>query len=178
MKRNNVLRSTQGFTLVELAIVLVIIGLIIAGVLKGRELIYSSKAKNVGLQMKSVESAAPLYREKNPAVPFATISTARLVSAGFLTGTGGPVNKYGGEVYISQSTTTTPLAIVSKGIPGDIAKMVDEQLDDGNPSTGSVRVYATVPFVAGVYPTGILQTTADLEANPTPQTDITMTFTY
>jgi prepilin-type N-terminal cleavage/methylation domain-containing protein len=41
------MKSRQaGFTLVEIAIVLVIIGLLLGGVLKGQELINSAKVKN------------------------------------------------------------------------------------------------------------------------------------
>lgn len=69
MKRNNVLRNTQGFTLVELAIVLVIIGLIVAGVLKGRELIGNSKIKNVVQQTKALEAAVHSYQNKYNALP-------------------------------------------------------------------------------------------------------------
>ena len=39
-----------GFTLVEIAIVLVIIGLLLGGVLKGQELINSAKVKNMASQ--------------------------------------------------------------------------------------------------------------------------------
>ncbi|MEC7577192.1 MAG: prepilin-type N-terminal cleavage/methylation domain-containing protein, partial [Pseudomonadota bacterium] len=37
------IRSEKGFTLVELAVVMIIIGLLIGGVLKGQELIKSAK---------------------------------------------------------------------------------------------------------------------------------------
>jgi len=46
MKRNR-FHSQSGFTLVEIAIVLVIIGLLLGGVLKGQELIENAKIKNV-----------------------------------------------------------------------------------------------------------------------------------
>ncbi len=46
MKRQ--MKSQQsGFTLVEIAIVLVIIGLLLGGILKGQELINSAKVKNL-----------------------------------------------------------------------------------------------------------------------------------
>ncbi len=40
-------KQQTGFTLIELAIVLVIIGLLLGGVLKGQELINSAKVKNM-----------------------------------------------------------------------------------------------------------------------------------
>ena len=44
------MRNKQsGFTLVEIAIVLVIIGLLLGGVLKGQELINSAKVKNLNV---------------------------------------------------------------------------------------------------------------------------------
>lgn len=183
MKRNNVLRSTQGFTLVELAIVLVIIGLIIAGVMKGRTLIDSSRAKNVAGQLMAVQGGAVTFHDRFPVVPFAVISTTHLANMGFVTGIGGTVNRYSGAVYIAQATTAapiTPLAIVSKNIPGDIAEMVDAQLDDGNPATGSVRAYPTTAFVPGTlaYPTGTVLNTSALTTDPAPIVDLVMTFSY
>lgn len=44
--KQSVLRNNKGFTLIELAIVLVIIGLILGSVLKGKDLINSAKQKN------------------------------------------------------------------------------------------------------------------------------------
>jgi prepilin-type N-terminal cleavage/methylation domain-containing protein len=42
------MRTTQkGFTLVEIAIVLVIIGLLLGGILKGQEMIVQARIKNV-----------------------------------------------------------------------------------------------------------------------------------
>jgi len=43
---HSILRNNKGFTLIELAIVLVIIGLILGSVLKGKDLINSAKQKN------------------------------------------------------------------------------------------------------------------------------------
>ncbi|OYY22119.1 MAG: prepilin-type cleavage/methylation domain-containing protein, partial [Thiotrichales bacterium 35-46-9] len=40
------MKQQKGFTLVEMAIVLVIIGLLLGGVLKGQELIDNSRIKN------------------------------------------------------------------------------------------------------------------------------------
>ncbi|WDN90581.1 hypothetical protein BuS5_03552 [Desulfosarcina sp. BuS5] len=45
MQLINLKKNQSGFTLVEIAIVLVIIGLLLGGVLKGKEMIKSAKVK-------------------------------------------------------------------------------------------------------------------------------------
>jgi prepilin-type N-terminal cleavage/methylation domain-containing protein len=48
-------KQQTGFTLIELAIVLVIIGLLLGGVLKGQELINSAKVKNMAADFKNTQ---------------------------------------------------------------------------------------------------------------------------
>ena len=58
-----------GFTLVEIAIVLVIIGLLLGGVLKGQSLIDSARVKNIIQQSTSLTSAVNAYQDKFRALP-------------------------------------------------------------------------------------------------------------
>ncbi len=59
----------QGFTLVEIAIVLVIIGLLLGGVLKGQELINSAKVKNLANDFRTVPLYIYGYQDKFKALP-------------------------------------------------------------------------------------------------------------
>ena len=51
------MRKQQGFTLIEIAIVLVIIGLLLGGVLKGQELINAARVRNIAAQLDGVKIA-------------------------------------------------------------------------------------------------------------------------
>src|SRR5258707_11949568 len=62
--------STEaGFTLVEIAIVLVIIGLLLGGVLKGQEMITQAKIKNIINDFNGVTVAVTSYQDLYRAIP-------------------------------------------------------------------------------------------------------------
>ena len=64
------MRSKQsGFTLIEIAIVLVIIGLLLGGVLKGQELINSAKVKNMATDFRNIPLFIYGYQDKFKALP-------------------------------------------------------------------------------------------------------------
>ena len=63
------MKRTQGFTLVEIAIVLVIIGLLLGGILKGQEMITQAKIKNVIADMSGVSAAMYGYQDRYKALP-------------------------------------------------------------------------------------------------------------
>jgi prepilin-type N-terminal cleavage/methylation domain-containing protein len=58
-----------GFTLVEIAIVLVIIGLLLGGVLKGQELINSAKVKNLANDFRNIPIYIYGYQDRFRALP-------------------------------------------------------------------------------------------------------------
>lgn len=62
-------KSQSGFTLVEIAIVLVIIGLLLGGVLKGTELIENSKVKRAVSEINGVTAALYSYQDRYQALP-------------------------------------------------------------------------------------------------------------
>ncbi len=58
-----------GFTLVEIAIVLVIIGLLLGGILKGQEMITQAKIKNVVNDFNGITAAVNSYQDRYRAMP-------------------------------------------------------------------------------------------------------------
>lgn len=66
MKR---LSSQKGFTLVELAIVMTIIGLLIGGILKGQELMMNARVTATVAQVKSYSAAVTTFKDMYQAVP-------------------------------------------------------------------------------------------------------------
>jgi prepilin-type N-terminal cleavage/methylation domain-containing protein len=59
----------KGFTLVEIAIVLVIIGLLLGGILKGQEMITQAKIKNVVADFSGISAAYYGYQDRYRAIP-------------------------------------------------------------------------------------------------------------
>jgi prepilin-type N-terminal cleavage/methylation domain-containing protein len=63
------MNQQSGFTLVEIAIVLVIIGLLLGGVLKGQELINSAKIKNMAGDFRTIQVMIYGYQDKYRKLP-------------------------------------------------------------------------------------------------------------
>jgi len=62
-------RNQTGFTLVEIAIVLVIIGLLLGGILKGQEMITQAKIKNAITDYSGISAAYFGYQDRYRATP-------------------------------------------------------------------------------------------------------------
>ena len=62
-------RKQAGFTLVEIAIVLVIIGLLLGGILKGQEMITQARIKNIANDFNGITAAYFAYMDRYKAVP-------------------------------------------------------------------------------------------------------------
>ena len=177
----------KGFTLVEIAIVLVIIGLLLGGVLKGQELINSAKVKNLANEFRSIPTFVFAYQDRFRALPgddraaVAHVGAAangdgdgriegawntqpaanacgtescafwqhvRLANlAGGTTVIGAdyiPRNAEGGIIGITGETPFGGWAgnffVCTTGIQGRFARQLDTMMDDGNTTTGNVRV--------------------------------------
>ena len=87
-------KKQGGFTLVEIAIVLVIVGLLLAGVLKGQELIENSRIKAIANEMKSVQAAYNGYIDRYKAIP-GDEALAAMTARGWATTAAGAVPNNG-----------------------------------------------------------------------------------
>jgi prepilin-type N-terminal cleavage/methylation domain-containing protein len=87
-------KATQGFTLVEIAIVLVIIGLLLGGILKGQEMITQAKIKNVIADVTGVSAAMYGYQDRYKALPGDDKSADRWTGANKGNGDGIIVGKW------------------------------------------------------------------------------------
>ena len=75
-------RQQSGFTLVEIAIVLVIIGLLLGGVLKGQELINSAKVKNFATDFRNIPLFIYGYQDRFHALPGDDKNVANHITGG------------------------------------------------------------------------------------------------
>ena len=84
-------RQQHGFTLVEIAVVLVIIGLLLGGVLKGQELIASARVRNLADQQGAIQAAYFGFQDRFGAVPGDMLKTAAddAIAANITTGGNG-----------------------------------------------------------------------------------------
>lgn len=62
-------RTQSGFTLVEVAIVLVIIGILLGGILKGQEFINNARVRNVTDQQTGMQAAYFAFQDRYRALP-------------------------------------------------------------------------------------------------------------
>ena len=159
------MNTQKGFTLVELAIVLTIIGLLIGGILKGQQLMVNSRITATLAQVKALEAATTTFRDSYGGMPGDIISAANKVpgcnaACDVSTGTGPGNGIVGLSNWNMGTSQNTPLA--TSGTPLGTATLVEQfetllfwtelngaglitGVNNAALSTGSVTIGAHVP---------------------------------
>ena len=120
-------QSSKGFTLVEIAIVLVIVGLLIGGVLKGQEMITNAKLKRIESDNAGIAAAMFSYQDRYLQLP------------GDDSGAGGRFDVYtdatDGVKEKANGDGNGVVGVIRSG--WDITKTSDQWVD-GSPSTATL----------------------------------------
>ncbi len=155
MNRNTKWRQ-KGFSMVEIAIVLVIIGLLIGGVLQVQSLMVNAKVKSVMKELEGVAIASAGYKDRMSRMAGDTNQDGKVDSSvdfwldlrreGFITGAAtlasGPVHELGGEVIVlapNLSFFDQKNFICATKIANQVAERMDVLLDDGVATLGNIR---------------------------------------
>lgn len=166
----------SGFTLVEIAIVMVIIGLLVGGILKGQAMIDNAKVKRVTEDMQGLRAATFAFLDRYGMYPGDEnaanippgdanngdndgifeetdgweIEDLRL--AGLLSGTGTtrPTHGFGGVLGVDWNNVDGNGAnnyIVATNMPAEVCAEIDLKFDDGVRTTGDIR--GSAAYTAG-----------------------------
>jgi prepilin-type N-terminal cleavage/methylation domain-containing protein len=159
------LQNQKGFTLVEIAIVLVIIGLLLGGVLKGQELITNAKVKSVTQDLEGYSAAYYAFQDRVGRLPGASQGSSTITPAVTLTdladqGFTSPAASHaldGDFFFLDRTNTSNPFAptnnaVCTDNVLGEYATGMDAKLDDGIASTGQVQSFGGAATAS--YPTG------------------------
>ena len=166
--------SQAGFTLVEIAIVLIIIGLLIGGIIKGQAMIKNAKVKRLVGDIDGMRAAVLTYQDKfgmlpgdenDPNTPTGDsnngnsngqlaetdgweIEDMRLAEILPGTGTTLPSNAFGGTMRVDwYNLSGNNNYIIVTNIPAEVCQEIDSKYDDGVRTTGEIR--ASANYTAG-----------------------------
>ena len=108
-------KRQQGFTLVEIAVVMVIIGLLLGGVLKGQELINSAKVKSVINDFRNTSTHVFGYQDRFRAMPGDDPGVANRLAGAVRASTGGSRKVRGLKTIPRAARKNTPAGTNSTG---------------------------------------------------------------
>jgi prepilin-type N-terminal cleavage/methylation domain-containing protein len=133
----------RGFTLVEMAIVLVIIGLLLGAVLRGSQLVRNARVKALANDLRGYYAAVYTFMDKNGRLPgdnnrdgiMENDAIPDLANQGIASRKSSP---WGANYYIKHRTgipapsgSISANVIYVSNIPVSVARQIDDQIDDG-----------------------------------------------
>lgn len=149
-------KSQEGFTLIEIAIVMVIIGILMGAILRGQEMIKNAKEKNFYAKMRFVASAQFTHLDRvgryagdtttppdgiidNNATAWTELQTQQILQTGDQQHVFNGTFTFGGGVAPHANYNY----IMATRVPMWVAQSFDTKVDDGAGNTGSVRWQTT-----------------------------------
>jgi|GEM_PF-2208399 len=167
------LKSIQGFSVLEMTLVLGVIGILIAAALGAKPMIMNAKATRTVGDLQMYQASFQMYTENYGFMPgddkyagdrfdMAGVTGPNgngdgsiegdedrvwqhMRAAGFVKGhpdnDTGPANSFGGVFFFREKAFANGLkgiVLCVNKVPGDVASIIDNKLDDGTPDTGSV----------------------------------------
>ena len=183
MKQISQIETSQeaGFTLVELAVVMVIIGLLIGGILKGQELIANAQVTATIAQVKGIDAALTTFKDKYGQLPGDMTSpgtrlngcTGACAGAGNGNGRIGGNNSAGAAVNGENLRAWYHLAAAGlvQGVQVNGANTYGEGLPASKAGSGGFRIGYdqdgnNISGINGFRPGHYLSLSAELPANP------------
>ena len=125
------IRNSKGFTLIEMAIVLVIIGVIVGAIVKGGDLISNASNRKIKGEIDTIRAAFNTYYDKKGVVPTAITGSLVAGSIGVDAPTQSATNS--GITYQIQSGSLVVYGLTSEQIIN-----YDAKYDNGTLTTGDV----------------------------------------
>lgn len=170
-------RPPQGFTLIEIAVVLVIVGLLIGGIMKGQDMISSAKVKNLGQDLRNVGTYAMAYQDKYRALPGDDNAAAAHVS-GTAASTPGSVGNGLIEGAWNSTTDTDESFLFWQhvrlaGIAGGSTEKTAAEYIPKNANGGPIGVTSTNP-TSGTWSASLYACTSNVTGAMARQLDTTM----
>ena len=163
-------RNQSGFTLIEIAIVLVIIGLLLGGVLKGTEMINQAKIKNAISDFNGVQAAFYGYQDRFKAMPGDDRGAFARWGAGTASGDGngqlaGPYNfQLAGAPTITEESNLFWQHLRAAGfIPGATTD-IESGIQPTNALTGMIGVETATGGATGLGLSGLIICSSNLPA--------------
>ncbi len=156
-------RSQAGFTLVDLAIGLVIIGLLIGAILGGAQMIKNAKIKRQVSDLRGLYGAVYTYFDRHMQLPgdsdddgyFDADSSVWTDVESEELAYKTKRSPFGAMYYFGADTLASPAAhrngnFIKVSLPPDVAESVDKQVDDGVDSTGYITSSSTYTGTAKI----------------------------
>jgi prepilin-type N-terminal cleavage/methylation domain-containing protein len=113
-------KTVQGFSLIEVSLVLVIIGVLMGAALKGKTLLDSAKINSTSIEFLHLQSACQLYGKSSELLEDPHLVWEKLASVGLLPSADKPMSRLGG-VFTIQNNSETVFLRLGGGAEGNQA---------------------------------------------------------